>query len=110
MRREPLSRGVAFLKGHPRTPYGHLCRILQTDFGEFSFRNCLENSRRPFNRASLAAGSGRSVPLRPHLDAFATTILEPTRFSKQFLHALRSIEAGLYPALRCITLSPPHKA
>src|SRR5215203_7506502 len=48
------------------------------------FRNRLESSRRPFNRASLAAGSGRSVRLRPHLTAFGTTILDPTRFSKQF--------------------------
>src|ERR687897_3668977 len=106
MRREPLSRGVAFLKGHPRTPYGHLCRILQTDFGEFSFRNCLENSRRPFNRASLAAASGRSVPLRPHLAAFGTTILEPTRFFKQFLVALGRIEATLLDWAHATPLDP----
>src|SRR5215211_9134748 len=49
-----------------------------------AWRNCLENGRRPIERASSTPGSDRSGPPRPLLAPFGTPILRLSRFSKQF--------------------------
>jgi hypothetical protein len=49
-----------------------LCRILHPNFGEYPFRNCLENSRRLLYRALVATKGGQPGPLdrfRPHQEA-----------------------------------------
>jgi hypothetical protein len=63
-------------------------------------RDCLENSRRHLERASLAAGSGRSGPLRPLLAAFGVPIRDLFRFSKQF-------RKGYPPKFGCTILHSP---
>src|SRR5215211_5855686 len=77
------------LNGRTRPDKRELYRILQMDFRECTFRNCLENSRRPLESTSSTARVGRSGLLRPILGAFGAPILDPFRISKQFLHALR---------------------
>src|SRR5215217_4706821 len=54
------------------------------NFGEYPFRNCLENSRRLLERRFLPPGGGRSTPLRALLGAYGDPIRAPFRFSKQF--------------------------
>jgi len=56
------------------------------NFAEYSFRNCLENSRRPLERAFLPPRGCRSTTLRPLLGAFEAMTRDPFRFSKQFLN------------------------
>jgi hypothetical protein len=46
----PLSRGVAGLRSHPRGSQRHSMQYPQTNFGEFTFRNCLENQDGSRNR------------------------------------------------------------
>jgi hypothetical protein len=61
---------------------------VQEKFAEFTFRNCLENSRRPLERASCGGKKRLIGAFRPLLAAFGTPIWNLYRFSKQFLHAL----------------------
>src|ERR671910_3216582 len=57
---------------------------VKANFGEFTFRNCLENSRRRLNGTSLAARVDRYRLLRPLFGAFVAPIWDPFRISKQF--------------------------
>src|SRR5918995_6364939 len=63
---------------------GVLYTILDINFREFTFRNCLENSRRCLESTTSAAEVGRSGLLRPILAAFGAPVLDPFRISKQF--------------------------
>src|SRR5215217_9716262 len=57
---------------------------VQEKFAEFTFRNCLENSRRPLECASCRRKKRLIGAFRPLLAAVGAPIWNLYRFSKQF--------------------------
>jgi hypothetical protein len=58
------------------------------NFGEFPFRNCLENSWKASRRCVVGAGRGRRVVYLPLLAALQDPLRDSFRISKQFLQAV----------------------
>jgi hypothetical protein len=62
--------------------------MLDTNFGEFRFRNCLENSLRRLNREFLVGQCDKSGAFHSLLPARGVLAWSLSGISKQFLNAL----------------------
>src|SRR5215212_5622856 len=70
-----LSHGVNRLRRHPRGSERELCTILQMNFAELPFRDCLESRGRVLDRLCLVLQEGEMGHFRPLL----ATLYTPNR-------------------------------
>src|SRR5215216_6304199 len=85
-----LLKAYSSLRSSSRVMTAALNGSLATaNFGEFTFRNCLENLDVSRNRSFGGGQEGSKGPDRPLLATDETLLKDPRLFPKQFLHALR---------------------
>src|SRR5215204_6254212 len=97
---DPRGGGVP-RRGDSRGVGLELCKILDPNFGEFPFRNCLENSRKRLSAPLWWQEAPELGLLPPLLAALGAPIRDLSRISKQFRkECSRKFVPGVAPSLR----------